>query len=1499
MKTPRQALQTISVLVAALLGLTVAVLAMAAAPADAAPKDIEGFIGGPNVGERTGGLFEQPGDVAVYTGGTADTSDDKIFVVEIGDGNARVQRLDVHGNFELMWGRDVIAPEAPGDTGTGAEICTAALSGAENCQRAPAGSDEGEFDSPYGIAVDQGTGHVFVIDQDNFRVQEFDIDGNFVRAWGEPGSGNGQFGDDFEGGQGTGIAVDPVNGDVFVADPANARVQQFSSTGTFISAFGTAGTGVGELGFGEPLRLAVDSNHIVYISDSNPQSDFGDQSHVQRYDAQGDAFLAPIACCDAPGAPLVAGRTIGLEIDPDTDGGGPDEEHLLVARDPNEGDTVVQELDIPTPPTDPVVTVVDTHVYDVDPSVPNPENDRAVNGIGVNPVNGYVYLAVQGITTASSSNGTFTGCSNGDSCIGLIVLAANSDPVDATLLSADATATTMSVTGLANAGDGVASYRFEILTDGQPWRDAGAGGYVSGPDDELVSGELTGLQPNTPYRVRLVVTKQASFTTPVGDVSNELIVVTDAARPDVETLGSSRRTDTSARLRALVDPNGAETTYRFEYGPVGGPFDSAVPVPDGSAGSGNSPRLLVADVGGLQPGTAYRYRIVATNLAGTSAGEVVTFTTESPRPPAAPIGRGYELVSPADKVGGVGVGQWYYGPAAVASVGVAAYDKDRFALSGVLGSVLVDGPYTYSNDWAFAERAADGWVSRPGISRRAHGSQAKADITMKAAATDLSLSVWGSGAHTLKLFPELESFPSNLVMRHFTSDSWAELAPLEADQGPALNSRPAVSADGSAVVIWAPGGEPLRGLGGDADPTNPELPDLQAGGSVYLAETSGAFTDVFPGDHGVRELVNACTAGTTIPARDEVTPGVFKQGAQACPPLEGDASARLISPRGAAFDSDARGAVSADGSRVFFMSPDPAEGVSPCDGTGTDSTCPAQLYVRQRGPGGVVTRWISQTEVTPPNGAPSRQDASLMSPAIFLGASADGDKAFFRTASPLTSDDPNGSSGGPPPGGVTTGQPDPESWDLYMYDLPDGPDGDPATPDGDPAGGNLVRISAGPNGEGDCNVPAGGLRFVSDDGSRAYFTCAAPLPGMPQAGSGTIAGPGGSQGSEDAANLYLHDVADPASAQWRFIARLPRSSELGPCATTATARGSTLAANLGGPVEISAVASCVRGTFDGSLVTFFTAGRLTEDDPDEVTGDVYGYDALADELTRLSAPQAGLDDDPYMCAPESDTVECHGDGGIGLPFMALARLGVAIEPGGSRLAFFQSRSRLVPEDTDGAYDVYQWRRGELSLISTGSSTTDGAFFVGNDRSGRNVYLATRDRLTWQDKDSVLDVYTARLGGGIPEPQPPARCDAPGGACQAPGATPGAPRVDSDAPGGGNATQRGRTKLAFLPMSRRARLRAARTGRLAVRLKVSKPARMTVAARGAFAGKSRQVARKSRRVRRAGRVVVRMRLSRSARLRLGSGKALRLRLGARASGGGSDSMRVTLRDRSGR
>jgi tripartite motif-containing protein 71 len=55
------------------------------------------------------------------------------------------------------------------------------------------GSGEGQLNSPHSIDVDSNSGHVYLADSGNNRVQKFSADGQFIGRWGTEGSGNGKW----------------------------------------------------------------------------------------------------------------------------------------------------------------------------------------------------------------------------------------------------------------------------------------------------------------------------------------------------------------------------------------------------------------------------------------------------------------------------------------------------------------------------------------------------------------------------------------------------------------------------------------------------------------------------------------------------------------------------------------------------------------------------------------------------------------------------------------------------------------------------------------------------------------------------------------------------------------------------------------------------------------------------------------------------------------------------------------------------------------------------------------------------------------------------------------------------------------------------------------------------------------------------------------------------------------------------------------------------------
>ncbi len=99
--------------------------------------------------------------------------------------------------------------------------------------------------------------------------------------------------------------------------------------------------------------------------------------------------------------------------------------------------------------------------------------------------------------------------------------------------------------------------------------------------------------------------------------------------PTVTTGSASSVTQTGAALAGTVDPNGpAVTSCRFEYG-TSASYGSSVACASAPS-SGTSAVPVSGSLSGLQPGTEYHFRLVATTAGGTVVGSDATFTTLSP-----------------------------------------------------------------------------------------------------------------------------------------------------------------------------------------------------------------------------------------------------------------------------------------------------------------------------------------------------------------------------------------------------------------------------------------------------------------------------------------------------------------------------------------------------------------------------------------------------------------------------------------------------------------------------------------------------------------------------------------------------------------------------------------------------------------------------------------------------------------------------------------------------
>ncbi len=187
-----------------------------------------------------GGQFKEPKAIAVTASGT-------LFVVDAA--NNRIQKFNEKGEFISTFGSGVSNGEAKLQTCVKASECRAGI----------AGSGNGQFSEPRGDAVST-TGHVWVADTNNSRIQEFSESGEFLAKAGSYGTGNGQFEEP------KGIAIDSA-GNTWVTDAKVGRIQKFTSTGAFLSTAGSKGAGAGQ--FEAAWGLAITSEGEMYIADVN------------------------------------------------------------------------------------------------------------------------------------------------------------------------------------------------------------------------------------------------------------------------------------------------------------------------------------------------------------------------------------------------------------------------------------------------------------------------------------------------------------------------------------------------------------------------------------------------------------------------------------------------------------------------------------------------------------------------------------------------------------------------------------------------------------------------------------------------------------------------------------------------------------------------------------------------------------------------------------------------------------------------------------------------------------------------------------------------------------------------------------------------------------------------------------------------------------------------------------------------------------------------------
>jgi hypothetical protein len=304
-------------------------------------------------------------------------------------------------------------------------------------------------------------------------------------------------------------------------------------------------------------------------------------------------------------------------------------------------------------------------------------------------------------------------------------------------------------------------------------------------------------------------------------------------------------------------------------------------------------------------------------------------------------------------------------------------------------------------------------------------------------------------------------------------------------------------------------------------------------------------------------------------------------------------------------------------------------------------------------------------------------------------------------------------------------------------------------------GGNLYAFDA----ETEARIPFvesgdATVVHVSADGSTVYFVSPSVLDGE--------GNPNGELAEAGAENLYRS-----REGQMHFVARVTKLDVTGEFTSTeftpALGRWKEAAEGRFG-------ADSSRTTPDGGVLVFESRAKLTAYDP-EGHAEVYRYDSGgatgAGALTCVSC-------NPTQARASGEaSLQSNSQSAGAPPPLTASMLAGNLRSDGRRVVF-QSEEALVPADTDGVQDVYEWEEEDVGschtdggcvyLITSGRSVHPN-YLYGVSANGDDVFFTTADLLDpARDPDETRSIYDARVNGGFPPPRSPAG-ECLGEACQ--------------------------------------------------------------------------------------------------------------------------------------
>jgi hypothetical protein len=462
-----------------------------------------------------------------------------------------------------------------------------------------AGSGNGEFTEPSGIAVNQSSGDVYVVDKGNNRVEWFGSTGsNFEGQFNGSGllaNENGKVAPQALSSP-EAVAVDndpssPSHGDVYVVDTSQGVIDKFSAIGEYLSQLKetTAGTPFSEL-----HGVAVDHEGNVWVYQAGDLDEFSDTgSFVKGFetgrgtrpgvavDSNDDLYLN---CCggavvkfSSAGEELVEfsiGETTALAIDPATN-------NLLVDKENRVDEYATSEERFSAP----------------------------VLEFGA----GGALSGSHGIAVSDAGAGkAYATESAADE---VVVFDAVTLPEVITGGSSNEGRTTATVEGSVNPEGTKTTYYFQYgATEayGSSTTPTSAG---EGNAQVPVSANLTGLEILTSYHYRLVAENENGTNYGI----DKEVRTTIPAVEGVQAEAASDVGPTSATLNGSLEPNGFETHYYFEI--------NGIHTTEEGAGQATEVKQVSATVNGLEPNTTYPFVLVAENSFGTTRSATEQLTT--------------------------------------------------------------------------------------------------------------------------------------------------------------------------------------------------------------------------------------------------------------------------------------------------------------------------------------------------------------------------------------------------------------------------------------------------------------------------------------------------------------------------------------------------------------------------------------------------------------------------------------------------------------------------------------------------------------------------------------------------------------------------------------------------------------------------------------------------------------------------------------------------------